>query len=95
MATTTLEELTNRVRIRRELPPPSARRLLRTAAGVSLRDVGQVVGVSHEAVRMWESGERTPRGRNLERYADVLRAFRDVLPADVLMPGPETRKAAH
>lgn len=87
MTTATLEALTARVRTRQELPPPPARRQLRLAAGVSLRDVGEVVGVSHEAVRMWESGERMPRGQNLERYADVLRAFRNVLPADVLVTG--------
>lgn len=87
MAITTLdlEALTERMRTRQQLPPPHVRRQLRVAAGVSLRDVGEVVGVSHEAVRMWETGERMPRGRNVERYVGVLRAFRNVLPADVLI----------
>ena len=81
----TLDDLTRRARTRRELPAPHIRRRLRVAAGASLVDVAAVVGVSHEAVRTWEMGLRRPRGENLDRYADVLRAFRDVLPADVLI----------
>jgi transcriptional regulator with XRE-family HTH domain len=74
---TTLAELGDRLRTRRDLPPPEMRRALRRAAGASLEDVARVVGVTRQAVALWESGAREPRGENLNSYADVLRMFRE------------------
>jgi transcriptional regulator with XRE-family HTH domain len=72
----TLAELEGRVQARSELPTPAVRRALREAVGESLDGVARVVGVTRQAVAMWESGERTPRGENLESYVEVLRMFR-------------------
>jgi transcriptional regulator with XRE-family HTH domain len=72
----TLSELEAAVRTRRELPTPDVRRALRKAAGASQADVAGVIGVTPEAVGHWEAGTRTPKGRNLTSYVEVLRAFR-------------------
>ena len=66
-----------RVRSRRELPSPTDRRAIRKAAGLTLQEVGAAVGVSGQAIGMWEAGSRTPRGPHLERYVDVLRILRE------------------
>jgi len=72
----TMEQLATRVRARRELPTPTVRRELRRAAGVSLRDIADAIGVTREAVRLWELGQRRPRGANLDGYLEALRLFR-------------------
>jgi transcriptional regulator with XRE-family HTH domain len=71
----TLEDLTQRLQVRRRLPPPQVRRALRLAAGASQADVGEVVGVTRQSVSLWEAGSRTPRGRNLDVYLEVLQTF--------------------
>lgn len=71
----TIETLTTQVRVRRALPEPAVRRAIRRAAGVSLADVADVLGVTRQAVSMWELGERTPRGPLLHAYLDALRAL--------------------
>lgn len=76
---TTLSELAVRVATRNELPPPTVRRALRTAAGCSLEEVAEVVGVTRQAVTLWEGGARTPRGANLEAYVEVLRTLRQAM----------------
>jgi transcriptional regulator with XRE-family HTH domain len=58
------------------LPPPSVRRALRIGVGASQTDVGRAVGVSRAAIGMYEGGSRRPAGEHLERYLDVLKAFR-------------------
>src|SRR4051794_6342088 len=75
----TLAALEERVQTRNELPSPAVRRSLREAAGESLDNVAAVVGVTRQAVALWEAGERTPSGDNLERYVQVLRVFRRAL----------------
>ena len=71
-----IETLTREVQALQSLPPVAARRALRRAAGVSLTRAGEALGVSHEAVRLWELGLRQPRGRNLLAYARLLAVFR-------------------
>jgi DNA-binding transcriptional regulator YiaG len=39
---------------------------------VSLEEVGELVGVSGEAVRLWETGQRTPSEAHRGDYLDVL-----------------------
>lgn len=68
----TLDEALVRARRRRTLPTPEMRRLLRERAGLTQRDLGQVLQVSGVAVCRWESGVRTPRGALLDRYLEVL-----------------------
>jgi DNA-binding XRE family transcriptional regulator len=78
----TLDSLTQRLHARRELPSPDVRRTLRRLAGASQADVAEVVGVSRQAVQLWEAGTRTPRGTNLDAYLEVLRAFRRAMSED-------------
>jgi transcriptional regulator with XRE-family HTH domain len=56
----------------RTLPPPTVRRLLRTRAGISVRQLAAAIGVSPAAVSRWETGLRTPRGAALETYSAAL-----------------------
>jgi transcriptional regulator with XRE-family HTH domain len=51
-----VDELLERVRARRRLPPARERQQIRLDAGLSLREVGVALGVSHTAVRGWERG---------------------------------------
>jgi transcriptional regulator with XRE-family HTH domain len=55
-------------RLRRELPSPAFRRLIRERAGVSQRRLALALGVSHSTLGKWETGAMTPRGNNLARY---------------------------
>jgi hypothetical protein len=74
-----LEELTQELTARKQLPAVPMRRALRLAAGASLERTAQAVGgVTHEAVRTWELGLREPRGRNAIAYAAVLRRFSEL-----------------
>lgn len=61
---------------KRALPPPAARRALRLAAGASIADVADAVGVTRQAISYWELGRRTPRGEALRRYVAVLDVLR-------------------
>jgi transcriptional regulator with XRE-family HTH domain len=72
---TTITELVERVEARRDLPPPAVRKAVRKAARVSLDEVGAAVGVTGQAVWLWETGDREPNAENLSRYLDVLRAL--------------------
>lgn len=69
----TVEALERRLKAARDLPPPGVRRALREAAGLSLADVADAVGVSRQAVGHWEDGTRFPRPEHLEPYVQVLR----------------------
>ena len=73
-----VDELLERVRSRRELPLPAERRLIRTAAKVSLRDVAAALGVSHTAVAAWEAGA-TPR-EHRKSYAQLLEELKRAAP---------------
>jgi len=67
-----LEQLREDLRARRSLPPPEMRRALREAAGVSRHRLGTTLNVSRETIRLWETGDREPSGRNLRRYLAAL-----------------------
>jgi DNA-binding transcriptional regulator YiaG len=69
----TLTELSERVKSRRELPSPAARRALRREAGISAAELAEALGVTEGAVLTWERGTREPRGRNRDGYIQALR----------------------
>lgn len=72
------ERVRARMRVHLDLPSPPERRLLRHAVGLSLAEVAKAVGVTQQAVSLWELGERTPRGVVLDRYVAALNAMREV-----------------
>jgi transcriptional regulator with XRE-family HTH domain len=63
----------------RRLPPPQVRRALRLAAGFTLQDIADVLGVTRSAVHRWEIGTRAPRSANRIRYSEVLAGFQEAL----------------
>jgi DNA-binding transcriptional regulator YiaG len=74
----TVQALVERVRARRHLPAPTERRAIRERAGVSLREAGAALGVSHAAVSRWERGS-TPR-QHAAAYAQLLDELRRLIP---------------
>lgn len=75
----TLDDLTRRARERRQLPPPAERRAIRDAAGCSLDELADVLNVTREGVRLWETGQREPRRTNLTSYLEALRALKSAV----------------
>lgn len=71
MNTETLPEL---VRVR-ELVRSGAARSIRVAAGLSLGEVAESVGVAPATVWRWEHGDRVPRGDAALRYGELLQAL--------------------
>ena len=69
---TSEERLILMARKRGQLPLPAVRRLIREAVGISQDELGRALGVSGACVSRWESGERTPRGKHLDGYVDLL-----------------------
>lgn len=67
-----LDVVLARARVRRGLPEPALRRMLRERAGLSQEEIARLVGTTRPAVTRWETGQRTPRGETLERYVDLL-----------------------
>ena len=55
-----------------KLPSLTKRRAIRVRAGATLEEVGDLVGVSGEAVRLWETGQRRPSETHRNDYIDVL-----------------------
>jgi DNA-binding transcriptional regulator YiaG len=70
-------DLLQRVRSRRALPAPEERRAIREAAGCSLREIGDAIGVSFMAVRRWEQGSRPRNPRHLAAYSRLLDELKD------------------
>ena len=61
------------------LPPPSTRRALREAAGLSMIELADALGCHRTAVFRWETGEREPKGDLRRRYAAFLEAAREAI----------------
>jgi len=68
-------DLLEHLRAKRELPLPEERRRIREAAGASLREVARELGVSHTAVRRWETERSIPREARVA-YAQLLEELR-------------------
>lgn len=58
-------------RVRKRLRIGQAERI-RTAAGLSLAEIAEPVGVSAATVHRWETGQRTPHGDAAVRYGRLL-----------------------
>lgn len=76
MPATPAERIRSRLRVLDGLPQPDERRRLREDAGLSQQDIADAVGSTRAAVGHWETGFRSPRGRLLANYVDVLRVLR-------------------
>jgi transcriptional regulator with XRE-family HTH domain len=69
--------LVERVRATR-LPPPTQRRAIRTAVGVTLREVAAELGVGQLAVSQWERGVREPRPEHAIAYRRLLETLQEL-----------------
>ena len=67
-----LDEALELPRLRRRLPPPDMRRLIRTRAGLSQEAAARLVGVDRASIARWELGAREPRDAHLRDYAALL-----------------------
>jgi DNA-binding transcriptional regulator YiaG len=72
---TTRDRILERIRVHRALPPPAERVALRKAAGLTLQEVADAVGVSPGAVWFWEQGQRNPSGPHIDAYLDAIQAL--------------------
>lgn len=59
------------------LPEPGEGRTLRLQAGLSRRELANIIGVSARSLIWWENGSRVPRGENRLRYAEVVEQLRN------------------
>lgn len=64
------------MQIRRDLPPPAERRVLRQQAGLSQAELAGAIGVSKTTIGNWETGARNPSGIYRTRYVEALREMR-------------------
>ena len=67
-----LEHLLAQASIRRSLPEPPLRRVLRQRAGLSQQEIADSLGVNRVSVTRYENGQRTPRGQLGVDYAQLL-----------------------
>ena len=54
---------------------PNPRRLFRESIGATLLDVAELIGVSKQAVSMWERGVSDPSGKNEAKWVAALRSL--------------------
>jgi len=71
----TIDQLITEVRAQRNLPPPTMRRAIRQAAGVSMPRLAGALGVSTPTLHHWETGTRNPRPAHAIAYNEALRAL--------------------
>lgn len=62
-----------------KLPSPADAQAIRQAAGVTQKQVAEELNVHRLTVQRWETGERSPRGDNKQRYARLLRELKGVI----------------
>ncbi len=70
------DELVARVQAS-QLPPPVDRAAIRQSAGLSLREIGDVLEVAPLTVLRWERGEACPRRENAVRYGRLLKMLHE------------------
>lgn len=61
------------------LPPPSTRRNIREAAGISRAQLAAVLGVTRQTIIHWETGVRFPSDRHRRAYIEALDAMREAV----------------
>ncbi|MFE1844376.1 helix-turn-helix domain-containing protein [Streptomyces sp. NPDC059515] len=79
MHSTVADKIRSRLRVRLTLPTPAECRQIREGAGLTQAAVADAIGVTPQAVALWESGRRTPRGPLLNRYAEAIETMREAL----------------
>jgi len=67
-----LADALERSRLRRQLPDPAGRRLLRERVGLSQGDVARALNVATPTVCRWERGTRDPGRQHLAAYLELL-----------------------
>jgi DNA-binding transcriptional regulator YiaG len=78
--TDTLTDALERSRLRRRLPEPAERRLLRERVGLSQGDIARALKVTRPTICRWESGSRDPGRQHLAAYIELLnRLTREVM----------------
>jgi transcriptional regulator with XRE-family HTH domain len=65
-----------RIPIIRQMLTDGTAREIRKAAGLTLADVGSVIGVEEITVYRWETGRRTPRTEHALKLDALLQALR-------------------
>ncbi|WP_217241521.1 helix-turn-helix transcriptional regulator [Streptomyces sp. AC555_RSS877] len=73
---------------RSALPPPTERKRLRQAHGLTLDEVASALDVRRATVSGWESGKTEPRPPEREAYARLLGKLAELYPADPDVTGP-------
>lgn len=71
----TRERILERIRMRRTLPSPEKRREIREAAGLTLQDLADAIGVTPATIHYWEQGTRNPRPEHITAYTAALDAM--------------------
>jgi HTH-type transcriptional regulator/antitoxin MqsA len=80
MTSSPLDSLIAKAQLRRALPTPDERRLIRNQSKLTQENIAQALGSDRASVSRWESGQRSPRGAMLDAYASLLeRLKREVL----------------
>lgn len=67
-----LEQILSEARLRRSLPEPPVRRVLRQRAGLTQQEVALVLGVDRASIARYENGGRDPRGAIRVAYVALL-----------------------
>lgn len=68
------------IRIARQACASGVARSLREVAGLSLREVASVVGVSAAAIHRWETGQRRPRGASAAKFGRTIASLNEAGP---------------
>lgn len=69
-------------------------RKARTSANLDLRELGDLLGLSHSAVHSWEAGHSNPHPLFLRELARICDVDPDWLIGDYVMPTRRTRATA-
>ncbi|MFH0522446.1 telomere-associated protein Tap [Streptomyces sp. M41] len=75
---------------RSPLPPPTERRRLRQAHGLTLDEVATALQVRRATVSGWEAGKTEPRPPERDAYARMLKQLAQLYPADPNAAAPAT-----
>jgi transcriptional regulator with XRE-family HTH domain len=89
MATRTVtkrDELLAQLRAQRQLPAATERRRIREAAGVSIRQLAEALGVSPMAPVRWEQGAMPRDPRLVREYGELLVELSRLAPLETRAP---------